>query len=314
MSESVLASLDASTSEADNGTTLGAEESGAPGSGAASVPARDGGGDAGVSKAASGQGGGNDGGTANSGEGKDTKLVPLAALHEAREQAKQLKSQIAELEKRKYLSDEDAELLQELKAKRAEAQQPKRPEFVEDPKGYIDTAEKEVREALKELREANAQRSQADERQQQHQQLMGTIAHHEHTFVAANPDYQEALAHTRGVRANQLRMMFPDATDQQIQQQIGREELGGAQQILARGGNPAEFAYNYAKTLGYVKKQAAAAVTNGAAIEHSKGEKPDKDAVRSLGGGGGAEPDDAPADPMPEFSAALKERFARKRK
>ena len=42
--------------------------------------------------------------------------------------------------------------------------------------------------------------------------------------------------------------------------------------------------------------------------------KPDKDAVRSLGGGGGAENEEAPADPMPEFTQALKERFKPRRK
>jgi len=201
-----------------------------------------------------------------------------------------------------------------LKAQRAAAQKPKAPEFIEDPKGYIDAKEQEVREALKELRETNAKRAEADQQQQQLQTLYTSIASHEQAFASANPDYQDAINHVRAVRANQLKMMFPDATDAQIQQQIGREELGGAHQVLQRGGNPAEFAYNYAKTLGYAKKAAPAAANGAAAAAQPQAPKPDKDAVRTLGGGGSAEEEGAPEDSMPEFTAALKERFTRKRK
>lgn len=220
------------------------------------------------------------------------------------------------MKKQPQLSEEDRDLLKDLKAQRAAAQKPKPPEFIEDPKGYIDAKEQEIRDAVKELREANTQRTQIEEQQRQTQALFNTIATHEQAFVAATPDYNDALAHVRNIRSQQLKMMFPDATDQQIQHQIGQEEIGGARQILARGGNPAEFAYNYAKTLGYVKKapaQASGGIAAAAAAPEPEA-KPDKDAVRSLGGGGGAENEEAPADPMPEFTQALKERFKPRRK
>src|ERR1051325_5980389 len=277
MTETVLASLDAPTNEADHGTTLGTAESGAQSAGTAAVSAGTGAGDAAVSQPASGQGGGTDSGNPNAAEGKGDKLVPLAALHESREKIRSLTSQIEELRKQPQLSEEDRELLKDLKAQRAQAQKPKPPEFIEDPKGYIDAKEKEVTEALKELREANSQRAEADKQQQHFTALTGAIAAHEQSFVAANPDYHEALQHVRTVRSQQLKMMYPDATDAQISQQIGREELGGAQQVLARGGNPADFAYNYAKTLGYMKKAAVAAVANGAAQAEPVADKPDKD-------------------------------------
>ena len=318
MTETVLASLDAPTNEADNGSTSGAENAGAEGAGPSTAATVDGQRDAEVHAPASGQGAGSDAGHPNPAEGKP-QLVPLAALQESREQQKALKAQIAELEKRRWLSDDDAELLQDLKAQRAAAKQPKPPEFLEDPKGYIDHKEKEVTEALKQLRETETKRAESEKQSQQLNQLLSTVATHEQGFVAQNPDYHEALNHVRNVRTQQLKMMFPDANDAQIQQQIRNEEIGGAHQILARGGNPAEFAYNYAKTLGYVKKQAAAAIANGAngaapVLQQETAAKPDKDAVRTLGGGGGAEAEDGPSDPMPEFTQALKERFTRKRK
>jgi small-conductance mechanosensitive channel len=291
MSESVLASLDAPAAEIESSPAPEAEQPAAEAQPEAAAPA------------------------AESGAKPDkVQTVPHGALHEAREKIRTLTTQIDELRKQPQLSEEDRELLKDLKAQRAAAKEPKPPEFLEDPKGYIDAKEKQVTEALKQLREADTKRSEVEQQQVQLQSLLTTISTHEQAFVATTPDYNDALRHVRTVRTQQLKMMFPDATDAQIQAHIGREELGGAQQILARGGNSAEFAYNYAKTLGYQKKAPAPAGNGMAAAVIETEPKPDKDAVRTLGGGGGAEPDDAPADPMPEFTQALKERFSRKRK
>lgn len=213
-------------------------------------------------------------------------------------------------------------MLKDLKAQRKQAQEPKVPEFLDDPKGYIDAKEKLFQDAVKKLSESDTKRAEAEQQQHQLQQLVTTVSAHESAFVAKTPDYNDALTHMRTVRANQLKLLFPQANDQQIHQQIGREELAGAHQILQSGGNPAEFAYNYARTLGYTPKQAQAAaltaVSNGNAaalnVNAALAGAPDKDAVRTLGGGGGAEGDDMPEDPMPEFTQALKERFTRKRK
>lgn len=316
MSESVLASLDAPTNEGDSGagleTATSAGVAGGSPSGSAAAESQTAG------TGADSAGGAQAAQSAKAPDASGERLVPLAALQESREHIKALKTQITELEKRPWLSTEDADLLKDLKAQRKAVQEPKTPEFLDDPKGYIDAKEKQFQEAVKKLSESDTKRAEAEQQQQQLQQLIGTVSAHESAFVAKTPDYQEALSHMRTVRSNQLRMLFPQANDQQIQAQIGREELAGAHQILQSGGNPAEFAYNYAKTLGYTPKQAqtaaiTAALGNGAAQPEQQ-EKPDKDAVRTLGGGGGAEGDEAPEDPMPEFTQAIKEKFARRRK
>lgn len=246
----------------------------------------------------------------------DGKLVPLAALHESREKIRALTAQIEELKKQPQLSEEERELLKDLKAQKKAASEPKPPDFLEDPKGYIDAGRKETQDALKELRDADKQRKEAEQQQQQVQQIVTATLAKESEFVKTTADYPDALNHLRNVRGQQLKMLFPQATDQQIQQQIGREELTAAAQILQAGGNPAEFAYNYAKTMGYVKKAAPAAQANGiaAAAAAVTETKPDKDAVRTLGGGGGAEAEAESADPMPELTAAMRERFTRRRK
>ncbi len=314
MTESVLEALVPTANEAAH---AGAEpdavqDAGTPDAGAPAAPAGAGKADAQVPAAASGEGAAGEHRDQNGAEAKVTQ-VPHGALHEARERIKALTVQIDELKKQPQLSEEEREILKDLKAQRAAEKAPKTPEFLEDPKGYIDAKEKAVTEALKKLSEADTARTEAEKQQQAQAALVATLAGHETAFIAKTPDYHDALTHMRNVRTSQLKMMFPQATDQQIQQHIGREELGGAQQILQAGGNPAEFAYNYAKTLGYTPKQAAAAAA-AAANGADPPNKPDKDAVRTLGGGGGAEPEEETGDPMPEFTQALKERFTRKRK
>lgn len=222
------------------------------------------------------------------------------------------------------LSAEDAELLKTLKEQRKQEAAPKDPDFLEDPKGYVDANTRRVTEALKKL--DDAQTESRTERQQQEQvtALMGAVQAHEVQFAAKTADYNDALAHVRTVRGNQLRLLAPQATDAQIMQQIGREELGAAHQVISSGGNPAEFAYNYAKTMGYVPKAAANGAAGGMqaaaqntqnSLQQAPADKPDKNAVRTMGGGGGAEPaDDDQGDAMPEFTAAVAERFGKKRK
>jgi hypothetical protein len=138
---------------------------------------------------------------------------------------------------------------------------------------------------------------------------VATVVQHiqsqEAAFSKATPDYADALTHVRTIRTSQLKMLFPQASDAQISQQLAREEFGAAQQVAQAGGNVAEFAYNYAKTFGYQPKQG----------EDKSEKKPDKSAARSLGGGGGATSIEEGDEGGSEFKTALAERFGvRKRK
>lgn len=239
------------------------------------------------------------------------KLVPIAALHESRETIKALKTQIAALEAQPKLSAEDADLLKDLRAQKKAASEPKDPDFLEDPKGYVDAKAKQTAEALKKLNEATEKQTQQQEQQQQLNQILTGVQQHEQTFLKETPDYHAAIDHIRTVRGSQLQMLYPQATPEQITRQITTEEIGAAAQILRAGGNPAEFAYNYAKTMGYQPKVAPVADPNA-----NGAVKPDKEALRSLGGGGGAQKtEEDEGNLMPEFATALAERFGvRKRK
>lgn len=187
---------------------------------------------------------------------------------------------------------------------------PKTPDFLEDPKGYVDASLKQTQDALKKLDEDRAQRTQADNQQRELATITQAIGAQEQAFVKTSPDYYDAVNHMRTVRAQQLQIWYPQATPQQIMQAIATEEISGAAQALRAGLNPAEAAYKYAATFGYTPKQAAAAAQAATGAT-----KADKDAARTLGGGGGAEPKEEDGEEgIPEFATALQERFGVKKR
>lgn len=255
-------------------------------------------------------GAGSDAQPATGSDGKD-KLVPLSALHEARNELRALRTKIAELEAKPSLTPQQQAQLDKLNAQETAASE-KEPDFLEDPKGYVDAQAKKTAEAVKKLNEATEKQTQQQQQQQQLNQILSGVQQHEQSFLKTTPDYHAAIDHIRSVRGAQLQMLYPQATAEQISRQITSEEIGAAAQILQAGGNPAEFAYKYAKTMGYAPK-----APNPAPNPALNGATPDKDAVRTLGNGGGAEKDDEPADDElgSAMKSALAERFGvRKRK
>lgn len=230
--------------------------------------------------------------------------MPHGALHEARSEIKQLRAKLAELEAKPALTPEQSAALAKLsKADAAEAEAD--PDFLADPKGYVDAQQKKIGDAVKKLEDQTKEQADQSKAQQALQGLINATAQAEATFVEQNPDYADALTHVRAVRTDQLRMIHPDATDEQIRGAVAQEELAIAHQVLTRKGNPAEFIYGFAKTMGYTKKAAAAAPAARRPV--------DKDAARTMGSGGAA--DDAPESDagsgMPELMQAVQERFQR---
>jgi hypothetical protein len=156
--------------------------------------------------------------------------------------------------------------LQALRASIPKAPEPPEPDFVENPKGYVDhklektlaaieAANKKAEEQGKQAQET----AQAATEQVQLRQFLDEIGSQERAFVAQTPDYYDALGHLRTIRANQLRELVPDITDQQIRETIQREEIVLAVNIKRSGRDPMQVAYNLAKHHGYTKKEAAAA-------------------------------------------------------
>ncbi len=195
-----------------------------------------------------------------------------AAIRETRSENKALKQQLQELTAK-------IEALSKPPETKQAAQEHQEPDFLADPKGYVDAQKAKLKQLEDKLEADKKQQAEQQTAQQQAQETWSKVLESEAQFVATTPDYHQALAHVRQVRTQQLQMLHPDATPQQIAAHIQGEEFQGAAALIAQGKNPSEFYYNYAKTFGY--KPAAPA--------QQQQSKPDKDAVRTMGSGGGAE-------------------------
>jgi hypothetical protein len=199
-------------------------------------------------------------------EKKPADMVPLAKFLE---QTNRLKEQ---LDAKDITLKEFEKKLAAIEAKLPKPETPAEPDFIENPKEYVDH---KVKGALEAIAEANkkaedsgkkVEATVAEQRQREHvQQVMTTVQAQEREFIAQNPDYYDALAHIRQIRVFQLREFNPQITDDQIKQVITHEETNLAAQLLAQGKNPSATAYQLAQRYGYQKK----------AVDPNAGKQPD---------------------------------------
>jgi hypothetical protein len=180
------------------------------------------------------------------------------------------------------------------------------PDFVQDPKGYVDHRVKDVISKLEETGkqvETVGKTAEQVHAESQMNRFMTDLAATEGTFVQSTPDYYDALNHIRNARAMELRILVPDVTDEQVAQQIRQEELGLANQLMRQGRNPHEYAYKLAAARGYQKKAAAPVLPD---VPKTPQLSPDK----TLGTSGGS---DAPEQNQPdEFEQAFAAMFKRR--
>lgn len=197
-----------------------------------------------------------------------------------------------------------------LEAKLPKEQPEPEPDYIEDPKGYVDhkltTALKGIEEANRKAEESGtkAQETAAQAREEvQRQRFFADLQAHEQRFMQTAPDYHDALAHVRQVRAAQLREFAPDITDEQIVTTIVAEEQNLAVQLARQGRDPVQTAYNLAKHYGYQPKAKEAKDANGGGAkpngQANVSQLPDPGTRRlppdqTLGGGTGAVDTDAP--------------------
>lgn len=191
------------------------------------------------------------------------------------------------------------------------------PDFLSDPKAYVDKNTAATRAAVEKLEKGEAERAEQAKQMETMQQQWGEVLTKESEFAEATPDYQQAIQFVRGIRVQAFSAEFEAMhdrapTQQEISKAITGQEIQAALQLHGKGKNPAQWYYGYAKALGY--KTPAAPADPAPAVEAAKptepapaaqtkpaAAKPDKEAVRSMGSGGGSgtPPDeDANRDPM----------------
>lgn len=183
----------------------------------------------------------------------EPKTVPIAALSEARKQAKQLREQMEERDRN------NAAAIAELNAKLERLANPPAPEpsFDENPAENLRQRQERLESEQKAWKEEQSRRTQETERETQQRQVINYVSSEvdkaETEFVAKQPDYMEAVNYLRSVSEKNLRAQ--GVTDPAVIQRVTHEQaLGMAANALQQGLNPAEVAYAFAKNYGYTHK------------------------------------------------------------
>lgn len=255
------------------------------------------------------------------------------ALREVRGENKELKTLLSKQ------AEQFAEMSRKIEAlsapKPAVVEPEPEPDFLAEPKVYVDKTIAKTAEAVRKLEEAEAKRAKDAEAQteqaktqEQMQQQWGEVLAQEAEFTAATPDYNDALQFVRQIRVTAYAAEFEALNDRaptqaEVSKALTSQEIQGALLLQSKGKNPAQWYYNYAKTMGY--KQVAAVVdppatttTAPPATVKTPAPKPDKEAVKSMGSGGsgsnGADPEDANRDPMAALLAGVHGEMTAKRK
>lgn len=251
------------------------------------------------------------------------------ALREVRGENKELKQQLSKYSEQLTALQKQIEALGKPAATATEPEADPEPDFLNDPKVYVDKKLTKAEEAVKKLEESAKQRDESAKQQQELQQQWGEVLEKETAFAAETPDYQEAIQYVRNIRAQAFIAEFEAMNDRQPNQRevteaLTRQEIQGALTLQKKGKNPAQWYYGYAKSIGYKTPEPVPTPTPAdAAIETPKPvakpapAKPDKDAVRTMGSGGGEAArgeEDPSRDPMAGVLGAVHAEMTAKRK
>ncbi len=253
------------------------------------------------------------------------------ALRESRSEGKELKAQLA------AQAAQLATMQEQLKAlanppKPAEVEE--EPDFLTDPKVYVDKNLAKAKQeadraaaAVKKLEDGETTRAEQAKKQEEMQQQWSEVLSKEAEFTAETPDYQQALGYVRNLRVQAFTAEYEAINDRaptpaEISKALTTQEIQGALTLQSKGKNPAQWYYNYAQQLGYKPVEAAPAVEPAAVLTPPAAKvpapKPDKDAVRGMGSGGGADttpdPEAASKDPMASLLGAVHGEMTQKRK
>lgn len=256
---------------------------------------------------------------------QEQQTVPLATLIEER---KRLQQQLDEERTRAARFERLEDELRRMRGERLQQQpqapaQPERPpvDYLEDPKGYVDSTREELIDRLKKLEGTAQQTQQAATVMAMERQIRNALGAAEATYVEQQPDYYEALNHVRAIKARELAATYPQAKPEQIQQILSQQEIAWGAQMLQSGVNPSAQAYKLAQALGYQAKTEQNQGQQKGTNQASAGESGvDRRRLQGMGGGQAGRPQsdselERLMDGSPdEFDQAMAELFGKQRR
>jgi hypothetical protein len=210
----------------------------------------------------------------------ERKNVPLAVLREEREKRQEIQNKLEETRRTMaQMEGRFQQLVQGLQQQGQQQQpQPQAPTPDEDPIGLL----RQMAAEREQTRQASAQQ-QAKAQFEQH---VGAL---EAQYMQANPDYREAAEFLQTRRLADLEAMGI-ADPHRRHAALYEETVGLAANAIASGKNPAEVAFNLARTWGFQPKAQRQEQTVGAAEQKIEAAQRGQAASRSLSSGGGSSP------------------------
>jgi hypothetical protein len=209
------------------------------------------------------------------------------------------------------------------------------PKHADDPEGFIAHATRESAKsilykleehgkALQEVTNATTTKNAADAEKA----FMDELDRGGREFATTAPDYGDALHHVRRIAFQQLKLWHPDASDAQIIDAIGKQEIAMAKTAIQQGRNPHEMAYHLALANGYKKadplpgnkKNGKASKKAAAPVEVEEEEEEVLDPSQTLGRSNGEATEDDDDDDVPDpdtvdsFDDAFREVFKPKQR
>lgn len=163
-----------------------------------------------------------------SAEAEPQKMVPHQALHETREEAKELRRQLQEMQRQLQAMQQPAVKEPEIVV----------PDPILDPEGFKKFQIDQIKE-----------RAARDQAVMQEQQLAARLYQDEQQFKAATPDFEPAVQFAVEHRKREL--AFYGYAPEQIQAQVQADIRGLVQHATSKGENAAKMIYEYAKLRGY---------------------------------------------------------------
>lgn len=148
------------------------------------------------------------------------------------------------------------------------------------------------------------------------------IAAAEQALRAEVPDYDDALKHLRAVQVAQIRQWgaINGMNEAQIMQEHQRQEAAAAMAVVAKGGDPARYAYEMANLVGYRPVDPAKPNGKTEMTPEKKAEVQNRAAKAASLGSGGSDAGNDDGDQqgsrmsIPQLQTALGEAFGEWRK
>lgn len=170
---------------------------------------------------------------------RQPQQVPLNTLLEERRQRQAAEQRFKTLEERQN------KILEHLE----ESRKPEPPKPEDDPFGAIAHDMGTLRKELQSIREGQEKTREQTEAQVQAQQTQQYVASLEQQFRQQEPEYDNAVKFLMDSRMEEYRTMgYDDQTAQQVFNQEAQQVVSNA---LNQGRNPAEVAFQLARTRGY---------------------------------------------------------------